>query len=117
MNVETPFLQATNPDGRQYTIELKNIISQQSGEICISIGRLSENHIVLSDPQKTISKHHCSLRYRKNRWWIVNNSSANETYLQREIDRPEIDVRSEDAIAFRSGDRIYLNLIARSDVT
>ena len=108
MNVEFPFLQATKPDGTQYTIELENIISQQSGEICISIGRQSNNHIVLYDPQKKISRHHCSLQYRKSRWWIVDDSSANGTFLQREIDRPEIDVRSEDAIALRSGDYILI---------
>ena len=108
MNVEYPFIKATKPNGMRYTIELEKIISQQSGEICISIGRQIDNHIVLSDPQKTISKHHCSLQYRKNRWWIVDDSSANGTYLRREIDHPEIDVRSEDAIALRSGDYILI---------
>lgn len=108
MKVEYPFLQTTKPDGTQYIIELEKIISQQSGEICISIGRQNNNHIVLSDPQKKISRHHCSLQYRKNRWWIIDDSSANGTYLQREIDRPEIDVRSEDAIALRSGDYILI---------
>ena len=108
MKVEYPFLKATKPDGTQYTIELENVIDRRSREVCISIGRQSNNHIVLSDPQKKISRHHCLLEYRENRWWIVDDSSANGTFLQREIDRPEIDVRSEDAIALRSGDLILI---------
>ena len=99
MKVEYPFLKATKPDRTQYTIELENVIDRHSREVCISIGRQNNNHIVLSDPQKKISRHYCLLQYRKNRCWIVDDSSANETFLQREIDRPEIDVQSEDAIA------------------
>lgn len=101
MNGEYPFLEITKPDRTQYTIELENIITEQiTAEIQISIGRQSNNHIVLSDPHKTISRHHCSLQYKNNRWWIVDKGSANGTFLQREIDRPEIDVRSEDAIRY-----------------
>lgn len=108
MSGEYPFFLVTKPNGTQYTIELENIITQQEQENFISIGRQSDNHIVLSDPQKKISRHHCSIQYRKNRWWIVDENSANGTFLQREIDRPEIDVRSEDAIALRSGDYILI---------
>ncbi len=108
MNSEYPFLKATKPDGGQFTIELEEIIGQQEGEICITIGRQNNNHIVLPDPQKKISRHHCTLQYSNNRWWIVDKGSANGTFLQREIDQPEIDVRSEDAIALRSGDYILI---------
>jgi DNA-binding winged helix-turn-helix (wHTH) protein len=108
MNEEYPFIKATKPDGKQYTIELETIISQQEKEICISLGRQSNNHIVLPDPQKTISRHHCSIRYQNNRWWIVDEGSSNGTFLQREIDQPEIDVRSEDKISLRSGDYILI---------
>ena len=109
MNEEYPFLEVTKPDGMQYTIDLENLIAKQTTkEINISIGRQSDNHIVLSDPEKKISRHHCSLQYKNNRWWIVDRGSANGTFLQREIDQPEIDVRSEDAIALRSGDYILI---------
>lgn len=109
MTKEYPYLRATKPDGSQYEIELENIITQQNKtEVYIAIGRQSNNHIVLNDPQKKISRHHCSLQYRNNRWWIVDQGSANGTFLQREIDRPEIDVRSEDAIAIRNGDYILI---------
>ncbi|MDJ0589147.1 MAG: FHA domain-containing protein [Pleurocapsa sp. MO_226.B13] len=108
MNREYPFFKVTKPDGTQYTIELEAIINQQSREIYISIGRQSNNHIVLSDPQKKISRHHCSIQYKNNRWWIVDEDSSNGTFLQREIDRPEIDVRSEDKITLRSGDYILI---------
>ena len=108
MELEYPFLKATKPDGKQYTIELEDIINQQGREIDISIGRQSSNHIVLPDPEKKISRHHCSIQYKSNRWWIVDEGSSNGTFLQREIDRPEIDVRSEDKIALRSGDLILI---------
>jgi len=108
MNGEYPFFKATKPDGTQYIIQLEDIITEPEGENFISIGRQSDNHIVLPDPQKTISRHHCSLQYRKNRWWIVDENSANGTFLQREIDQPEIDVRSEDAISLRNGDYILI---------
>ena len=108
MNQEYPFIKATKPDGAQYVIDLSSIIDRQPKEVCICIGRLSNNDIVLSDPHKTISRHHCSIQYQNNRWWIIDEGSANGTFLQREIDRPEIDVRSEDRVALRSGDYILI---------
>ena len=108
MNQEYPFIKATKPDGAQYVIDLSSIIDRQSKEICIYLGRQSNNDIVLSDPHKTISRHHCSIQYQNNRWWIIDEGSANGTFLKREIDQPEIDVRSEDRIALRSGDYILI---------
>ena len=109
MTVEYPFLEVAKPDGDRYKIALDKIIAAQNPEeIYIAIGRQTNNHIALSDPQKKISRHHCCLQYKNNRWYIVDKGSANGTFLQREIDRPEIDVRSEDAIALRSGDYILI---------
>ena len=108
MNREYPYLQATKPDGGQYTINLEGLINQDAREIYISLGRQSNNHIVLPDPEKKISRHHCSIQYKNNRWWIIDEGSSNGTFLQREIDQPEIDVRSEDKIALRSGDHILI---------
>jgi DNA-binding winged helix-turn-helix (wHTH) protein len=87
---------------------LGGIINQQERSLYIYIGRQSNNHIVLPDPEKKISRHHCSIQYQNNRWWIVDEGSSNGTFLQREIDQPEIDVRSEDKIALRSGDYILI---------
>ena len=108
MHREYPFLRATKPDGARYTIDIESIIDRQSKEICIYIGRQSNNDIVLSDPQKRVSKHHCSIQYQNNRWWIVDKGSSNGTFLQREIDQTEIDVRSEDRVVLRSGDYILI---------
>jgi len=108
MNPEYPSIKVTKPDKAQYDIDLETIIDTSDKEVCICIGRQSNNDIVLSDSQKNISKHHCSIQYRKNRWWIVDEGSSNGTFLQREIDQPEIDVRSEDKIALRSGDYILI---------
>lgn len=109
MNREHPYLEVTKPNGSQYKLKLNNIIAKQTtAEIYIAIGRQSNNHIVLNDPQKKVSRHHCSLHYKDNCWWIIDQGSANGTFLQREIDRPEIDVRAENAVAIRSGDRILI---------
>jgi len=108
MHGEYPFIKAIKPDGTQYTIKLEDLINRQEKEIYISIGRQSNNHIVLLDPHKQISRHHCSIQYKNNRWWIVDEGSSNGTFLQREIDQPEIDVRSEDKISLRSGDYILI---------
>ena len=113
MYPEYPYLEVTKPDGSHYRLKLENIITKQSTtEVYIAIGRQNNNHIVLQDPQKKISRHHCSLQYKNNRWWIVDQGSANGTFVQRElereIDQPEIDVRSEDAIAIRNGDCILI---------
>ncbi len=108
MKDEYPYLKATSPDGKQYDIDFKSLISQQERELYISIGRQTNNHIVLPDPEKKISRHHCCIQYENNRWWIADKGSSNGTFLQREVDQPEIDVRSEDRIALRSGDRILI---------
>ena len=108
MKVEYPYLKVTKPDGTKYAIAFDKIIDPAEKEPIISIGRQGNNHIVLSDPEKKISRHHCSIQYKNNRWWIVDEGSSNGTFLQREIDQPEIDVRSEDKIALRSGDYILI---------
>lgn len=105
---EYPFLNVTKPDGTQFKIDLDALINSHNPDISISIGRQSNNQIVLPDPYKKISRHHCSLQYHSNRWWIVDEGSSNGTFLQREIDQPEIDVRSEDRISLRSGDYILI---------
>ncbi len=108
MKVEYPYLKVTKPDETKYAISFDKIIDAEEKEPIISIGRQGNNHIVLSDPEKKISRHHCSIQYKNNRWWIVDEGSSNGTFLQREIDQPEIDVRSEDKIALRSGDYILI---------
>jgi len=108
MNQEYPFIRATKPDQTQYQIDFETIIDRPAKEIRIGIGRLSDNDIVLSDPHRNISKYHCSIQYQSNRWWIVDENSSNGTFLQREIDSSEIDLRLEDKIALRSGDCIRI---------
>ena len=108
MNFEYPIIKVTKPDKTQYNIDLGTIIDSSNQEVCIDIGRLSNNHIVLNDPQQNISRHHCSLQYQNNCWWIIDRNSSNGTFLQREINQPEIDVRSENKIALRSGNLILI---------
>ena len=93
MSQEYPFIRATKPDETQYVIDFESIINPQSKEIYIYIGRQDNNDIVLSDPHKKISRHHCSIQYKNNRWWIVDEGSSNGTFLQREIEQPATAVR------------------------
>jgi pSer/pThr/pTyr-binding forkhead associated (FHA) protein len=112
MAIAYPVIKATKPNGTQYTIDLATIITSQinsqARDIYISIGRQSNNDIVLFDPHKTISRHHCSIQYQNFRWWIVDEGSANGTFLKQGLNQPEIDVRSEAKIALKSGDIILI---------
>lgn len=107
MNSKYPLLDVKKPHGETYTISLEKFIKSQPN-ICINIGRQDTNHIVLSDPQKQISRHHCSIQNSKGRWWIVDEGSSNGTFISRKTSQSEIDVRSEDIIPLENGDDILI---------
>jgi pSer/pThr/pTyr-binding forkhead associated (FHA) protein/DNA-binding winged helix-turn-helix (wHTH) protein len=112
MTIAYPVIKATKPNGTQYTIDLATTLNSQANsqerDIYISIGRQSNNDIVLFDPHRTISRHHCSIEYQNFRWWIVDVGSANGTFLKQGLNQPEIDVRSEAKIALKTGDIILI---------
>jgi type VI secretion system protein ImpI len=50
-----------------------------------SIGRGAENHWVLSDPERFLSKRHCLLAYRSGCWQVAD-LSTNGTFLNGELE-------------------------------
>jgi type VI secretion system protein ImpI len=48
----------------------------------ISIGRGEDNDWVLADPNRHLSKHHCTIAFRSGRW-MVTDHSTNGTFLDR----------------------------------
>ena len=103
-----PLLKIKKPDGREYVVELENLICQSESPSEITIGRQENNHIVLSDPQKNISRQHCYLRYVNSRWWIIDRGSANGTFVKRDLEHSEIDIRSEELFPLKNGDDILI---------
>lgn len=104
---EHPILDVKKPNGDRYKIALEKFI-KSNRNTSINIGRQDTNHIVLSDPQKKISRYHCSIQSSKGRWWIIDEGSSNGTFVSRNNTHSEIDVRSEDMIPLKNGDEILI---------
>ncbi|MDZ8188462.1 MAG: FHA domain-containing protein [Nostoc sp. ChiSLP02] len=100
MRSEWQFLDVQDPDINQYTIKLE---LQK-----FSIGRSNGNDIVLPNPEKTISRQHCFLEYVVNLWWVVDESSANGTFVQRYNTNTTIDVRQHNRLHLNNGDTILI---------
>ena len=107
MKIEHPILDVIKPNGEKYKISLEKFI-MPGKSTCINLGRQDGNHIVLPDPQKTVSRYHCSIQNNKGRWWIVDEGSSNGTFVQRTTSQSEIDVRSEDMVPLKNGDNILI---------
>lgn len=107
MNQKHPLLDVKKPNGDKYTISFEKFITLNKST-CIDIGRQDTNHIILPDPQKKISRHHCSIQNQKGRWWIIDKGSSNGTFISRKTSQSEIDVRSEDMIPLKNGDDILI---------
>ena len=96
---EQPYLEVRKPDGGEYIIRFENISSPPHR---ITIGRNSNNHISLPDPDKTISRQHCIIQQLEaTRWWLLDDRSANGTFLQ---DSEKIDIREEGKLPLKDGD-------------
>ena len=101
-------LRIKKPDGKEYAIELDKLIDLSDREALITIGRQSHNQIVLCDPQKNISREHCSLQYNRGIWWIMDRGSSNGTFLRRGVNQAQIDVRNEELIPLKHEDEILI---------
>ena len=108
MVLEYPYLEVRKPDGNEYVIWLKNILQKKSEPNYITIGRLDINDIVLPDPNKQISRQHCALKLEASRWWLVDENSANGTFLKKITEEEEIDVRWDGKVALKDGDIILI---------
>jgi pSer/pThr/pTyr-binding forkhead associated (FHA) protein len=100
MYSECQFLDVQDPDGNKYTIKLE----QDS----FTVGRSNGNDIVLPNPEKTISRHHCVLECEAKCWWVVDESSANGTFVQLSHSDTRIDVRQHGRYQINNGDTILI---------
>jgi DNA-binding winged helix-turn-helix (wHTH) protein len=109
IEASSPFLEVQEPDGQEYNICLQNILEHNPEQTRITIGRNSDNDIVLADPYKKIGRHHCVLEREGDRWWLVDKNSANGTYLRQEgSSGSEVDVRDVGTILLHDGDQISI---------
>ena len=108
MDSEYPFLEVKRPDGSEDIINLKNIIQQHQYKKNVKIGRSKDNDIILPDPHKKVSRKHCVLEQNIGHWWIVDEGSANGTFVQRSGNEDFLDVRSHEKLALVDGDEILI---------
>lgn len=108
MDSEYPFLEVKRPDGSEDIIKLEDIIGQQKYKNFVTIGRSKENDIVLPDPHKKVSRRHCILEHNIGHWWVVDEGSANGTFVQRTQKEDFLDVRSDGKLALTDGDEILI---------
>ncbi|KAB8314377.1 FHA domain-containing protein [Tolypothrix campylonemoides VB511288] len=100
MYSEYHFLDVKDPDGNEYTIKLE----QQY----FAMGRSNNNDIILPDPEKIISRQQCVLEYEAKCWWVVDESSANGTYVQQSNNDTPINVRQQGRLQIKNGDVILI---------
>jgi pSer/pThr/pTyr-binding forkhead associated (FHA) protein len=100
MYSECQFLDVQDPDDNKYTIKLE--------KDCFTVGRSNGNDIVLPNPEKTISRHHCVLEWEAKCWWVVDESSANGTFVQLSNSDTRIDVRQHRRYQINNGDTILI---------
>ena len=80
----------------------------------VTVGREfpgADTDLKIADPDRRVSRLHFLLEHEWGAWWVVDNASANGTYLRRGSDR----VRIEDRIRLDHGDVIVV--LAGQDLT
>jgi DNA-binding winged helix-turn-helix (wHTH) protein len=88
---------------------LKAAFASGNGKQQIAIGRSDDNDLVLPDPEKKVSRRHGTIEYASGRWWLVDEGSANGTFLRQGGNgKAEIDVRSLETIPLADGDVILI---------
>jgi len=107
INSEYPFLEVKKPGGEEYILELEEIIKTKN-EQCITIGRSQDNDLVLPDPDKKVSRQHCSLERSTGYWWVVDESSSNGTFVQVNGSTTEVDVRKTGRFQLTHGNVILI---------
>lgn len=96
-------LEIHSPDG--------DVSARQIESETLTIGRSEENNLVLTDPEKNVSRYHCVLEYQDNRWWVLDRRpSANGTFLQQyRYQSPNVeDVRQYGQLRLEDRDRILI---------
>ena len=104
-----PFLDVREPDGNEYTIDFQDIFEQTPEQTRLTIGRSHDNEIVLPDPDKKVSRRHCTIEQQGDHWWLLDAGSANGTFLhQQGRGESEVDVRAVETILLQDGDVILI---------
>lgn len=65
-------------------------------DIALSIGRESDNHIVISNPY--VSAHHGTLAYTNGAWVLCDNNSTNGTYVNRHRVAGQVELNVGDTV-------------------
>lgn len=63
-------------DGRTHTLHPDDIKDDQ-----IRIGRNDDNHIVIAT-DSAISRYHAALQFEHGKWWLIDQSSKNGTFVE-----------------------------------
>lgn len=109
INSRYPFLDVQEPDGKKYTLQLQSIFEQRPEPARLTIGRSDDNDIVLPDPHKKVSRRHCTIEREGDRWWLIDEGSANGTFLRQQGGGgSEVDVRAVDTILLQDRDVILI---------
>jgi hypothetical protein len=103
-----PFLEMREPDGKEYTINFKAIFEHNQEQTRLTIDRSTDNTIVLPDPHKKVSRRHCAIEREGDRWRLIDEGSANGTFLRQEGSGSEIDVRAVETMLLQDGDVILI---------
>ncbi len=61
------------------------------GSRALTIGRGSQNDLVLEDPDRTVSRFHAEVRQERGGWVLLDLNSQNGTWVEsRRVDRVEL---------------------------
>jgi DNA-binding winged helix-turn-helix (wHTH) protein len=108
LNSSYPFLDVQEPDGKKYSLWFGDILGGKLDQLRITIGRGAENDIVLPDPHKKVSRRHSVIEREGDRWWLIDEGSANGTFVRQGGGGAEVDVRSVETVLLHDGDVILI---------
>jgi DNA-binding winged helix-turn-helix (wHTH) protein len=108
LNSSYPFLDVQEPDGKRYSLWFGDILGGKPDQHRITIGRGAENDIVLPDPHKKVSRRHSVIEREGDRWWLIDEGSANGTFVRQGGGGGEVDVRSVETVLLQDGDVILI---------
>lgn len=108
MHGNYPLLEVRDPEGGEYKLKFEEILKHKDDQSCIVIGRSTENDVVLPDPHRNVSRRHCLIEREGDRWWLIDEGSANGTFVRQGGAGSEIDVRSVETMLLQDGDVILI---------
>jgi DNA-binding winged helix-turn-helix (wHTH) protein len=108
LNSSYPFLDVQEPDGKKYSLWFGDILGGKPDQLRITIGRGTDNDIVLPDPHKKVSRCHSAIEREGDRWWLTDEGSANGTFVRQGGGGGEVDVRSVETVLLQDGDVILI---------